>query len=103
MTATYYPVEGQPQEVKPANGSTFTYAELQKFIGGSGMIEIVPLPSGKVIVVDEEGKLVDEEFWAINQEATKIWNTEYPIEMYPNNNDQTIVGNALVCESAMIE
>ena len=63
------------------------------------MVEIVPLPSGKLIIVNEEGKLIGLEK---NEEATKFWKEEYPIEKYPVNNDELIVGNALVVEEKEI-
>ena len=100
--AIYYPYLGEQRKVQPENGKTFTYQELQTLIGGSGYIEIVPLPSGRVIVVDEEGKLKSEEFWEVNEPATEIWKLEYPIAQYPNNNDELIVGNALICDSKLI-
>ena len=103
--ATHYSTTGKVIEVLPNNGKTFTYEELQHLVSavtddpdylsnvGRTMIEIVPLPSGKSIVVNEEGKLIGLPY---NAEASKAWNEEYPIDQYPQNNDQTIVGNALI-------
>jgi hypothetical protein len=64
---------------------------LQKFVGGK--IEIVELPSGSAIYLNEEGKL---EGLSKNEKATEIWKSEYPIEKYPVNNDELIVGNVLI-------
>ena len=86
--------DGTITEVKPNNGKTFSLKELQKFVGG--LVEIVPLPSGKEICVNEEGKLID---LPKNEEATKIWREEYPIETYGFNNDELIVGDALLVEN----
>lgn len=96
--ATLYKVDGIIKEVKPKNGKKFKYEELRKIV--DGMVEIVGLPSGRAIVVNEEGKLIGLQY---NTEASKVWNKEYPIEKYPNNNDQTIVGDALVVEEKEIE
>lgn len=82
-------------EVEPKNKKFFTYEELRDFIGGS--IEIVPLPSGKSMVVHEEGKLIG---LRVNGAASDYWLAEYPLDQYPNNNDGIIAGNALVCTEA---
>lgn len=100
--AIYYTLDGKFREVSPVNGKYFTYEELQNFVkdGDNTMIEIVPLPSGKSIVVNEEGKLIGLE---INKLATEFWKIEYPLSKYPENNDELIVGNALVVEASELE
>ncbi len=87
-------IDGTIKEVKPKNGKSFSLKELQEFVGG--LIEIVPLPSGKEIVVNEEGKLNGLE---TNEKATKIWKEEYPIETYGFNNDELVVGDILLVEN----
>lgn len=90
--------DGTIQEVVPANGKVFSLKEMQDFVGKGKdrMVEIVPLPSGKDIVVNEEGKLIGLE---TNEVATKIWKEEYPLEKYPLNNDELIVGDVLLVEN----
>lgn len=90
------------ENVTPKNGKFFTYEELQGFIreGDDAMVEIVPLPSGRSMVVNEEGKLIGLK---MNNRATDVWKAEYPIEKYPHNNDQLIVGNALVVDESELE
>jgi hypothetical protein len=90
------------ENVSPKNGKFFTYEELQNFVkdGENGMVEIVPMPSGRSMVVNEEGKLIGLK---MNNRATDVWKAEYPIEKYPNNNDELIVGNALVVEDNELE
>lgn len=78
-------------EVKPADGKVFTYEELRGFIGGN--IQIVPLPSGKEMVVHDEGKLIGLH---PNYAASNVWKREYPIDQFPINNDELIVGPALL-------
>lgn len=76
----------ETSEVKPQSGKTFSLSELQGFV--DGYIEIVKLNDGKIMVVNEEGKLKDLPF---NHAATKIYAETY-------SNRDVIVGNALVCE-----
>jgi len=96
--ATYYTVDGELHEVKPENGKWFTYAELRDFVGG--LVEIVPLPDGRSIIVNEEGKLNN---LPENPGATAFWKEVYPIAKYPMNNDELIVGNALVVTEDELE
>lgn len=81
-------------EIVPKNGKAFEYKELSEIVGG--MVEIVPLPSGKSIVLNEEGKLIG---LAINKKASEAWRIEYPVDKYPHNNDEIIAGNALIATS----
>jgi hypothetical protein len=55
MATILYP-NGQHEEVFPANGTDFQLAELQRMVGGS--IEIVPTNDGRIMVLNEEGKLL---------------------------------------------
>ena len=96
--ALYITTEGDIKEVSPTNGKSFSYNELRAFV--DGMVEIVPLPSGRELVCNEEGKLDGLE---INQKATKIWKQEYPIEKYPNNNDALVVGNVLITDAEFLK
>ena len=100
--AILYKTDSTIENVSPKNGKTFSYEEMQGFVGeGSDrMVEIVPLPSGRYIIVNEEGKLIGLK---TNLRATDVWKAEYPIEKYPHNNDELIVGNALVCEASEID
>lgn len=100
--ATYYKVDGTVKVVNPKDGKFFSYEELQEFVGEGNdkMIEIVPLPSGKSMIVNEEGKLID---LPKNEKATEYWKKEYPISEYPGNNDELIVGNALVVDESELE
>ena len=94
--ATYYKTDGSVEEVKPKNGKAFSYQELSDFVkldDNNHMVEIVPMPSGKFMVVNEEGKLIG---LPKNEKATEVWKAEYPIGKYPINNDELIVGNALI-------
>lgn len=61
-----YP-DGTSKEVQPANGRDFQLKELQDIV--EGHIEIVPLKDGRIMVIDEEGKLKD---YPRNAQATKL-------------------------------
>lgn len=100
--AIYYKTDSRIENVYPKNGKTFTYEELQNFVGDgeNKMVEIVPLPSGRSIIVNEEGKLIGLNK---NLRATDVWKAEYPIEKYPENNDELIVGNVLVVDESELE
>lgn len=52
--ATIWKANGDKQVVAPANGWTFTLAEMQAAIGG-GFIELVHLDDETTMVVDEDG------------------------------------------------
>jgi hypothetical protein len=96
--AIFIQTDGTIKEVTPNDKKCFSYEELKTFIGG--IIQIVPMPSGKELVCHDEGKLIG---LAENVEATKIWKKEYPIEKYPNNNDELIVGNVLITDPEFLE
>jgi len=83
--------DGGEKEVKPADGKRFTLKELQDYVGGC--FELIVLPSRRVMYLNENGK---NDGLIKNELATKIWNEEYPIEKYPNNNDGLVVGNVLI-------
>ena len=73
---------GKTAEVSPKNGTDFQLEELQEFVGGH--IEIVYLRDGRMMIVNEEGKL---RALPINREATVLYGAL-----------DVITGNALVCE-----
>lgn len=74
-------------EVIPKNGTDFTLEEMQGYVGG--YIEIVGLNDGRLLVVNEEGKL---DGLPINRGATAIWEANH-------GRTDIIVGDALVCDS----
>ena len=84
-------IDGEKIMVYPKLKKGFEYYELRDYIGG--MIQLVPLGKGRQMVCHEEGKILD---MAINHTATKIWKDAYPIEEYPHNNDELVVGDILI-------
>jgi hypothetical protein len=62
MCAMILRSDGTQETIQPTNGSTFTLAELQAIVGtgapaGCHWIEIVPTKDGRIMVINEEGKL----------------------------------------------
>ena len=82
--------DGKTKHTEPINGKVFTLNELQTVVGG--YIEIVPITTGeytgKLLVVDEEGKLKADA--QLNIEASKI-------------SGQQIVGQVIVIDRDQIE
>lgn len=81
---------GTTKDVVPKNGKDFSYEELREIVGG--YIEVVhPKDTKKIMVVNEEGKLLGLE---LNPEATKHYG-QFPFDV--------IVGNALYCDADMVK
>lgn len=99
--ATVYEADGREFEVTPNNGTDFTLAELQHIVGGS--IEIINLPSGKMLVCNENGRLIP---LPVNAKATEVWRKEFPIEQYDGNNEAYtigVMGNVVICDPEMVK
>lgn len=77
---------GRVENVSPKNGTDFTLEELNEFVGG--YIEIVYLNDGRLMVVNEEGKL---KALPINVRATALYGSV-----------DIITGNALICDRDQI-
>ena len=88
--AKLYKTDGTILEVVPANGTDFQLDELQKMVGG--YIEIIPAGEGKIMVLDDEGKLKGK---PVNDAATMIF-------MQAGYYD-IIAGDALVCDDEMVK
>lgn len=54
--ATLYKVNGEKIEVSPQDGKKFTRAELYAMLD-CNTVEVVFLRDGKIMIVDEDGKL----------------------------------------------
>jgi hypothetical protein len=53
MALILYP-DGTSKEVHPANGDHFEYEELMQIV--EGMIQMIPLPDGRIMTLNEEGR-----------------------------------------------
>lgn len=81
---------GEVIEVTPKNRIEFTLEELQEIVGG--YVEFVFLENNQIMVVNEEGKLIDLEY---NEKATEMYQEQVsPFDI--------IVGDVLVCNDNQI-
>ena len=82
--------DGTRKEVQPKNGTDFSLEELKGFVGG--FIEIVWLGDGRIMVVNEEGKLIG---LPLNEAASLIYIHSGRID--------TIIGDVLVCDESEVK
>lgn len=83
---------GEVIEVAPKNGTDFSLEELQSIVGG--WIEIVNLRDGRLLCLDEVGKLDGKER---NHVATDIYRQAFP------QCKDFIVGDVLLCNEDQID
>lgn len=83
---------GDIKDVQPKNGTDFSLEELQEIVGG--WIQIVNLNDRQILVINEEGKL---DGLPGNELATQV----YCIAKQPYVD--TIVGNALLCDTEQVK
>ena len=81
---------GETIKIEPENGLNFKLQELYKILDCK-LIELASTKDGRLIVLDEEGKLEDK---SINTEATKL---------YRYNEHDVIVGDVIICNNNQIE
>lgn len=82
---------GEIVEVSPNNGVDFKLEELQTIV--NGYIEIVWMPNDEIMVVNEEGKLMD---LPLNEIATTIYRNAFGY-------CDSIVGDVLICNNNQVE
>lgn len=80
---------GEVQEITPLNGAFFKLYELNQFVGG--FIELVYLSDNRIMVVNEEGKLMG---LPVNIKATR--------EVAMSGINDIIVGDVLICDDNQI-
>ena len=90
MTATIIKADGTRQDVTPRNKKDFQLDELQDIV--EGYIEKVHLSNTQIMVVNEEGHLLEKPY---NYNATVI--------CHMAGIRDVIVGNVLVCDSKMVK
>jgi hypothetical protein len=84
---------GEVKSIIPKNGTDFQLDELQSIVGG--WIEIVNLRDGRLLCLDEEGKLKGKER---NHVATDIYHQALPL-----CRKDFIVGDVLLCNEDQID
>lgn len=80
--------DGTSVEVKPRNGRRFTFPEVYELIGCE-LIQIVHTVDGRILLVDEEGKLFGRDY---NPRATELYGVM----------DDFIVGDVLLCDANQV-
>lgn len=83
--AKIYKTNGEIVEVSPKNGTDFKCEELHEIVGG--YFEMVYLPKGNLMVVNEEGKIMG---LPVNNNATDI--------VLQNGISDIIAGDVLICK-----
>lgn len=82
---------GEQVEVQPLNGTDFSLEELKAIV--NGWVEIVWLPNDEIMVINEEGKLLELPMNAI---ATDIYHNCFGFS-------DIIVGDVLLCNSNQVK
>ena len=67
------------------------YKEVSKFVGG--MVECVTFPNGDLLLLNEEGKLIQ---LPLNPEATALWRSTFTKETHINGYDDWVSGPAIL-------
>ena len=70
--------------------NTPTLKEAQDFVGG--MVECITFPNGDLLIVNEEGKLMQ---LPLNPEATLLWRMTFTKDKYVTGYDDFVVGPAI--------
>ena len=70
--------------------NTPTLKEAQDFVGG--MVECITFPNGDLLIINEEGKLMQ---LPLNPEATMLWRMTFTKDKYAYGYDDFVVGPAL--------
>ena len=70
--------------------NTPTLKEAQAFVGG--YVECITFPNGDLLIVNEEGKLMQ---LPLNPEATMLWRMTFTKDKYAYGYDDFVVGPAL--------
>ena len=69
------------------------YPEVKEFVGG--MVEAIQFPNGDLLLLNEEGKLMQ---LPLNPEATALWRKHFTKETHAFGYDDYVVGPAIVIE-----
>ena len=65
----------------------------QLFVGG--YVECIQFPNGDLLIVNEEGKLMQ---LPLNPEATALWRSHFTKDKYAFGHDDFVVGPAIVIQ-----
>ena len=70
----------------------------QDFVGG--MVECITFPSGDLLIVNEEGKLMQ---LPLNPEATALWRMTFTKQNYVTGYDDFVVGPAIYIKKGALK
>jgi hypothetical protein len=82
--------DGTRETITPKNGTDFQFKGEAYDLIGTDMIEIVPTHDGRILLIDENGKLKEK---PINVAASRL---------YRFNEHAVIVGDAIVCNDSEV-
>lgn len=91
MKAELITTTNETRDIAPANGKSFSLAEMQAYVGG--YIEIITLPDGQIMVMNEEGALQ-----GLPQNALATVMAHNVI-----TSSRGIVGDVIVCDSELVK
>jgi hypothetical protein len=67
------------------------YKAVSKFVGG--MVEVVSMPNGDLLLLNEEGKLMG---LPLNEKASKLWKDTFDNDNYITGRKDYVVGPAIL-------
>ena len=67
------------------------YKAVSKFVGG--MVEVVSMPNGALLLLNEEGKLMG---LPLNEKASKLWKDTFDNDNYITGRKDYVVGPAIL-------
>ena len=70
----------------------------QEFVGG--MVECVTFPNGDLLIINEEGKLMN---LPLNPEATALWKATFDNDQYITGRNDFVVGPAILIKKAALK
>ena len=70
----------------------------QDFVGG--MVECITFPSGDLLIINEEGKLMQ---LPLNPEATALWRMTFTKQNYVTGYDDFVVGPAIYIKKGALK
>ena len=74
------------------------YKEVSKFVGG--MVECITFPNGDLLLINEEGKLMN---LPLNPEATTLWRATFTKDKYLFGYDDFVVGPAMLIKKQALD
>ena len=74
------------------------YEEVSKFVGG--MVECITFPNGDLLLINEEGKLIN---LPLNPEATALWRATFTKDKYVFGYDDFVVGPAILIKAKALK